>query len=480
MAKQNTQTKDTIRPFGMRDKIAYAAGDFGCNMSFVLSGTFFTLFYTQYMKINSLAFAGILILLKIWDAINDPLLGAFIDNDRRHYKLGKFRTYIKYGSIGLLIAAACCFLPFPQAPQVIKVILCLVGYICWDAFYTIVNVPYGSMVNLITAKSGERAELSAWRSFGANCANVPINMILPLVLYNEDRQLMGERLIVVALVLGIIGFIAFRFMVNNTVERVQIDYEYKDKPKFNYFTSIKNFASNRPALGATLIPVANFLGSFGAATAITVMFQSYFKNTAVSGISTVLNVVPTLVFLPLIGKIVSKMGKKEAAWRGLILSIIASGLILVIPMPANNTGVAIYFGLIFLSGIGSCIATVTTFAMMADAIDYNEWKHGVREEGTTYALHSFFRKLAQGIGPSLGLVLMVAVGYNETLGANQPWDVACKMRYLVGACYLGSAILQFIAVKFVYNLDRHTLDQMERELGRVIDNDSLIGEDFED
>ena len=75
---------------------------------------------------------------------------------------------------------------------------------------------------------------------------------------------------------------------------------------------------------------------------------------------------------------------------------------------------------------------------------------------------------------------MVAVGYNETLGANQPWDVACKMRYLVGACYLGSAILQFIAVKFVYNLDRHTLDQMERELGRVIDNDSLIGEDFED
>lgn len=103
-------------------------------------------------------------------------------------------------------------------------------------------------------------------------------------------------------------------------------------------------------------------------------------------------------------------------------------------------------------------------AMMADAIDYNEWKSGVRDEGTTYALHSFFRKLAQGVGPSIGLVLMVALGYNEQLGAAQPFDVAVKMRYLVAVLYFVSALVQFVGAKFVYNLDKKTLNQMEEEL----------------
>ena len=83
-----------LRPFGMLDKVAYAAGDFGCNMSFCLAGTFFTLFYTQYMKIDSLAFAGILVLLKIWDAINDPMIGGFIDASKKEYRRGKFKTFI--------------------------------------------------------------------------------------------------------------------------------------------------------------------------------------------------------------------------------------------------------------------------------------------------------------------------------------------------------------------------------------------------
>lgn len=91
---------------------------------------------------------------------------------------------------------------------------------------------------------------------------------------------------------------------------------------------------------------------------------------------------------------------------------------------------------------------------MADAIDYNEWKFGVREEGTTYALHSFFRKLAQGIGPSLGLVLATKLGYDASLKAAQTIEVATRMRYLVPIMYLGSYILMIIAYGVVFNLDK--------------------------
>ena len=99
-------------------------------------------------------------------------------------------------------------------------------------------------------------------------------------------------------------------------------------------------------------------------------------------------------------------------------------------------------------------------------MDYEEWKFGVRNEGTTYAMHSFFRKLAQGIGPSLGLVLATALGYDAALKADQTAAVALNMRYLTASMYLLSAVIQFVAYAFIYNLDKKTLARMEHDLGR--------------
>lgn len=142
------------RPFGMRDNLAYAAGDFGCNMSFALKGTL-VIFWTQYMGMDSLLYAALLLIVQVWDAINDPLIGALIDADRRRYKLGKFKAYIFAGSIGLVVAGALCFIPWPSAPDIAKNILFVAGYIIWDAFYTVANVPYGSLLSLISSDPGD-------------------------------------------------------------------------------------------------------------------------------------------------------------------------------------------------------------------------------------------------------------------------------------------------------------------------------------
>lgn len=104
------------RKFGMIDKLAYGAGDFACNMSFALKG-YLMVFWTQYMGITEATYATLLILVQIWDAVNDPLIGAMIDSDRRKYKRGKFKAYIFAGSLGLIIAGALCFIPAPNAPS---------------------------------------------------------------------------------------------------------------------------------------------------------------------------------------------------------------------------------------------------------------------------------------------------------------------------------------------------------------------------
>ena len=101
------------RKFSMIDNLAYAAGDFGCNMSFALKSTLI-IFWTQFMGMDSLLYAGLLLLVQVWDAINDPLIGSIIDADKHQYKRNKFLTYIFAGSIGLVVAGALCFVPLPN------------------------------------------------------------------------------------------------------------------------------------------------------------------------------------------------------------------------------------------------------------------------------------------------------------------------------------------------------------------------------
>ena len=466
MAKQPQLDKNGFRKFGMLDKVSYAAGDFGCNMSFALAGTYFTLFWTQYMKIDSLVFAGLLIVLKVWDAINDPLIGSMMDSCTKQYKLGKFKHFIATGAVGLMVAAALCFLPVQGAPMIAKYIICMLGYVAWDACYTVVNVPYGSMLSVISADAGDRAQLGAWRTLGSLAASLPTGMILPVLLYDENNDIMGGRLFIAALVMGVIGLIAFRFMIKTTVERVQIAPKTEESPKFNFFESIKDFMHNRAALGATIFPLGMLLGTAGAATATQVMFQAYFKNAQISGAMGLITLIPMILFIPFTRKITEKWGKKEGASFGLIFSMIACALMLIIPIPANGTGIAIYMLLQLMNGLGQGVAMCVGNAMMADAIDYHEWKTGKREEGMTYALHSFFRKLVQGIGPSICLVLMVMLGYDEALGAAQPDAVAANMRYLVAGIYFVGSIIMFVGTKFIYNLDKKTLEQMQKELGR--------------
>ncbi len=453
------------RKFGIRDSVAYAAGDLGCNMSFALKSTM-SIFWTQYMGLD-LWYALLLIIVQVWDAINDPLIGSIIDADKHKYKRNKFLTYIWAGSIGLIVGGALCFLPFPNAPTAAKIAIFVGGYVLWDAFYTVANVPYGSLLSLISNDVKDRASLSAWRSVGSIFGNMLPMVILPFIIYDDNNNLIGERVFIAALIMGALGFICFQFMIRNTEIRVDVESTLsEDRPKFNVFKAFGNFIKNRPAVGATVAAMGMFIGMQGAATAVTVVFQSYFKNVQISGVVQLFAMIPVMVFTPLARKAVARFGKKELATFGSIISIVAAlGLFVVTP---NNTSldliIYIVCQLVFALGLG--IYSTVSWAMMGDAIDYNEWKNGTREEGVVYSLHSFFRKLAQGIGPSLVLVIMVALGYVGANEGQQVWEVAVNMRYLVAATYLFSAILQYVGLGIIYNLDKKTLAQMNKELGR--------------
>ena len=465
MAKTVQLDDRGYRKFGARDKLAYAAGDLGCNMSFALKGTV-SIFWTQYMQVSLEAMAILMLIVQVWDAINDPVIGSMVDADKKQYKRNKFLQYIWVGSLGLLVAGAAMFLPFPNAPMVLKYVLFVVGYILWDAFYTIANVPYGSLLSLISTDPAERASLSVFRSVGSMAGNMVPPMILPFLIYDANNNLKGNVVFWAALIMGGFGFICFQYMIKNTVVRVEQNVSCNEDEGFNFnvFKSFGSFFRNRAAVGATLAPVGQFIGMYGASYATTAMYQSYFNAAQLSGVMGMISYIPMFLFMPFATKIVMKFGKKESVTVGSIITMVGYALLLIVPMPPNATGMIIWAACSLVAGLGGGLYSAVSWSLMADAMDYGEWKTGVREEGTTYALHSFFRKLAQGIGPSCGLLLAGALGFVEANQGNQTFEVAQNMRWLAAGAYCVSGLIMFIGLALVYNLDKKTLAQIDADL----------------
>ena len=494
MAKKPVQLDaNGHRKFGIRDCFAYAAGDLGCNMSFALKGTIMPLFWTQVMGLSAW-YSLLIVILQVWDAINDPLIGSIIDSDRHKYRRNKFLQYIWAGSIGLIVGGALCFIPVPGAPEWAKIIVFMSGYIIWDAFYTVANVPYGSLLSLISKDPADRASLSAWRSIGSIFGNMLPMVILPLLVYNADQSLNGPMVFVAALVMGVLGFICFQFMIKNTEVRVNTEVVCnEDQPKFNVFKAMGNFLKNRPAVGATLAAMGMFIGMQGANTAVSVTFQIYFKNAQISGLISMFSLIPIIIFTPLARKMVVKYGKKELSIFGSVAYILGAAVLFaaplgLVPVTESNTGLDLIMYVIaqLIMALGMGIYSTVSWAMMGDAIDYNEWKTGEREEGVVYSLHSFFRKLAQGVGPAVALTIMETMGYVNNANPDADgvfqeidvtlfsWDFALQVRSLIAILFLVAGVMMFIGLGLVYNLDKKTLAKMNADLGRDVEADDVL------
>lgn len=446
------QVEKPLRPFGAKDKWAYAMGDFGCNMSFALNA-YLMLFYTQYIGLSLTAWGIIILLLKIWDGINDPIMGGLMDS-LKPGKRGKFKTYIYFGSFLLVVSGAMCFLPIPNAPYWVKILVCVIGYLAWDMSYTIVNVPYGAMNAAITADPTERAQLSTYRSLGAFLANMAIMVVLPLLCYDKDNNLLGNRLFVIALIMGVAAFFAFQILLKGTVERVKVE-EPQDgeRPKYNYWQAMKSFLQNRAAVGITLTAMVSIILMSGMGSAVQILFQSFFKNAQMSGIISLIAYLPMLLIIPLIKPIVKRFGKKEASTYPLLLGIVSSLLMAVLPIKPDTGGLITWVVLTICFAFSLSIFSMVGWAMVADCIDYQELKTGRREEGTVYATYSLGRKLAQGFGASFISFLLLMTGYVSSQGAHQSMEVANNIRQMIGYTYFIGLVLIFVLLKWVYHLD---------------------------
>lgn len=436
-----------VRPFGMRDKIGYGLGDFGCNMSFAFINNYLMVFYVTCMGIKAKHFAIIILLAKIFDAINDPIIGGICDASKPG-KDGKFKPWIKWASLPLLVSSILMFIYAPNAPYALKIAMCLGLYCVWSVAYTSVNVPYGSMQSVITTQSDERSSLSTWRSVGAMFAQIPVMILLPKLVYDSNTSNpRGNVFIYIVGVMGLIGFVSFILLRKLTTERVEPT--VNNEQKFNYFKTLASFFKNKPMMGVTISSVAYLALMMTVTNSMQYVFMCYFKNTKIIPIATIIAGLPIGLGIVITKPLLKKFTKKQLCTYPFAISAVAAGIATFVRF--DNPYVWIAF--IGVSMFGTCFYLTLMWALVADCIDYQEEKTGRREEGSIYATYSLFRKIAQGVGASIIALSLDLTGYSEKLDAlSQAEGVPEKIYIMTGALPLIGALICLCSMHFLYNI----------------------------
>lgn len=434
-----------IRPFGMRDKIGYAFGDMGCNFSFQLVSSYMYLFYTQCIGLSAKHWAWIIVVSKVWDAVNDVIIGSMVD--RTHIgKKSKFMPWISIGSVGLVFFSIMIFTPVSNFSNAGKILWCLISYCLWSVSYTMINVPYGSLHSVITDDPKQRTTLSTFRSIGAALPAVLV-MILPKIVY-KDNTLSSNRLFIVAVVFSIAAFFTFFALQKMVTERVVRENKTE---KVSYISTVKSYFSNRAIVGITIATVAVVIFYNSSMSVNNLVFQFYFNDAGKSTFAMIASYIPLVAFMPFASTISAKIGKKKLLTISGLVSVIAGVIMLFLPITPDLKGIIIYIiGLMFVN-TGCCVFQIIVWAMVADCIEDSYRKKGVREEGSLYAIYSFFRKLSQGIGSALVALSLSSVGYIES-SAVQTAEVSENIKNLYIILLIIGLLIMTLSMKFVYNI----------------------------
>ena len=369
----------------------------------------------------------------------------------------KFKPWIKWASPVLLLSSIALFIYAPSAPYGVKIAMCLGIYCLWSVAYTSVNVPYGSMQSCITNDPAGRSSLSQWRSIGAMCAQIPIMILLPLLVYDKNDNPRGELFIIFVGVMGAIGLVSFYLLRRMTTERIAAA-QPQEKQKFNYFATLASFFKNKPMMGVTISTVAYLALMMTVTTSMPYIFMCYFQNTKLITIATMLAGCPVALGILLVKPMLKKFTKKQLCTYPFVLSAISAGVAAFVRI--RNPYVWIV--LVAIAMFGSAFYLTLMWALVADCIDYQERRTGRREESSIYATYSLFRKIAQGVGAAVVSWAIGMTGYNQKLGAlEQAAGVPEKIYFVTAFLPFIGALISLISMHFLYNLDDNAQEKVK-------------------
>jgi GPH family glycoside/pentoside/hexuronide:cation symporter len=434
----------------IKEKIGYSIGDFAGSSLWQTMAFFLPVFYTDVFLLPAASVATLFMVVRIFDALNDPIMGTIAD--RTHSRWGKFRPYLLFGSVPLGILTALMFTT-PDLSDSGKLVYAYVTYFLLLVLYTLVMIPYNTLVGVMTPDPVERTSLASYKFVFAYAAGLMVQaLLIPMVeKLGQGNEAQGYRLSMTGL--GIICVIALIIAFASTKERVKPDPKVKTSLK----KDLKDIIQNRPWLILFFCTAMLYI-YIGIRSASVMYYFEYFVGKRemaavfmVSGtIAVLLGVLPTKILSQKIGK------------RNLFITCLA---VIIISLVVNYMAAPENLVLIFATQITFSLASGPTmpllWSMLADTADYSEWKNGRRATGLIYSVSTFGQKTCIAIGASLMLAIISYYGYKANVAQSPESLYGIRICMTIVPAIIALAGL---IVLIFYNLTDRKLINIEKEL----------------
>ena len=455
------------KKFGLTKKhwFGYMCGDWGGCMTFTLMSTIFSIYCTNALGINPGLLGTLVIIWTIWDAVNDPMMGALMDRAfaRRQNPRGKFRPWILRAT-PLLAITAIAMWTAPTFFEGIPLIVVLFSTkILYEAAYTMFNIPMGSLLSAMSENDVERASLSSARGAGSGFGNAIPGIVAPLIIAAfGERDSRGYMIIGVGC--AIVGFIVCLFHYAMTEERVIVN--SATAPENIKFTDIiVVLAKNRPFVALCIHGICNCAMQYGSNALGIYMYSAVYNDVTYQSISSILSapfMVGAMVAVPFLCR---KYDLQKLIRLSLLVGGGFCGVLFAMHMVMDVH--PLVHGVMLGIGTGfSMVSVQMQWGLIGEAIDYNEAITGKRTEGSIYGTFNLARRIGQTIGQGVALYALGWIGYQGTAEVQTDGTIF-GMKVL---CVLVPAIFilgSWAAFKFVWNIPPKARAQEESVLDEL-------------
>lgn len=408
------ENNKAIKPFGFKDKIGYMFGDFGNDLTFLLSSSFLLKFYTDVMDVDAYVVGIIMMIARFVDAFTDVAMGRICDKSKMT-PAGKFKPWIRRMCGPVAIVS---FLMYQSSlsglPKPAKIAYLFITYILWGSvFYTSINIPYGSMASAISENPDDRQSLSTFRTMGGVLAGAIIMAVVPLIIYNKENGnevISGAKFTLVAGICSVLAIICYLLCYHLTTERVRPEISQEQLKKNNIGKMLSNAFKNRALISIIVATIFMLISQLTIQQMANYVFPNYYGNAKIQSLSVVMMGGGMIIAAVIAKPLSKKFGKAEIS----VASNMVAGIVCFLLYFIRPQNVWVYVALQFLCWFGLGIFSMVVWALITDVIDYSEIKNGIREDGSVYALYSFARKLGQALTSGLSGALLSMIGYKKS------------------------------------------------------------------
>lgn len=396
-----------------KEVYSYCSGIFGQNLACALVGGWFMNFCTDVLYMDGIIIGLVLGIARVWDAVNDPLLGTFID--RHRFKNGeKFRPLLRATPIAIGFIIVMLFSDWGLQGDLPKAIYILLFYLAYDMIFTIQDVSMWSMTSVMTDLPDEREKLSQWGRIIAGIGYATVGLF-PVAMDILQSQGFSKKMIYLggALFFGV-GGMALSMLSAKGKERIRTDET----------STAASFRENLSMLFGNRIVMLVLLGNVLNGLSLTVPAAYFFEHKVSANIFgvemgglTVMTIYygVSYAFASAGMFFTTLLSKKLGGMRNvLILANLLAVLGRVAAFLVGYEGYRIWISMV-LFGIGSIPASmfgIARTALWGDSIDYMEWKTGKRAEAITFAAQTFCDKISTALNTIIAGAILTWLAYD--------------------------------------------------------------------